>query len=40
MIPRFSLVRPTTLDDAFAAYQAADGDAAYIAGGTELLQVM
>jgi len=40
MIPRFSLVRPATLDDAFAAYEAADGDAAYIAGGTELLQVM
>jgi carbon-monoxide dehydrogenase medium subunit len=40
MIPRFSLVRPVTLDDAFAAFEAADGDAAYIAGGTELLQVM
>ena len=40
MIPRFSLVRPTSLEDAFAAYDAAAGDAAYIAGGTELLQVM
>jgi carbon-monoxide dehydrogenase medium subunit len=40
MIPRFSLVRPTTLSDAIAAMADADGDAAYIAGGTELLQVM
>jgi aerobic carbon-monoxide dehydrogenase medium subunit len=40
MIPRFSLVRPTTLPAAIAAMAASDGDAAYIAGGTELLQVM
>jgi aerobic carbon-monoxide dehydrogenase medium subunit len=40
MIPRFALARPRTLDDAFAAFAAADGDGAYIAGGTELLQVM
>jgi carbon-monoxide dehydrogenase medium subunit len=39
MIPRFSLVRPTSLSEAFAAHAAAD-DAAYLAGGTELLQVM
>lgn len=40
MIPRFSLARPSTLSEAFAAYAASDGDAAYLAGGTELLQVM
>ncbi|MFL5756400.1 MAG: FAD binding domain-containing protein [Chloroflexota bacterium] len=40
MIPRFSLARPMTLDGAFAAFAAADGDAAYLAGGTEHLQVM
>ena len=40
MIPRFALARPTSLADAFAAFGAADGDAAFIAGGTELLQVM
>lgn len=40
MIPRFSLVRPRTLDAAFAAFDAAGGDAAWYAGGTELLQVM
>lgn len=40
MIPRFALARPTTLADAFAAFTARDGDAAYVAGGTELLQVM
>jgi carbon-monoxide dehydrogenase medium subunit len=40
MIPRFSLARPETLADAFAAYAAAGGDGAYLAGGTELLQVM
>jgi carbon-monoxide dehydrogenase medium subunit len=40
VIPRFALARPTTLVDAYAAFAAADGDAAYIAGGTELLQVM
>lgn len=37
---RFSLQRPTELDAALAAYGDATGDAAYIAGGTELLQVM
>ena len=40
MIPRFSLAHPSTLPEAFAAHAAADGDAAYLAGGTELLQVM
>lgn len=40
MIPRFALARPQTLADAHAAFAAAGGDAAYIAGGTELLQVM
>ncbi|MFP5342204.1 MAG: FAD binding domain-containing protein [Candidatus Limnocylindria bacterium] len=40
MIPRFALARPTTLADAFAAFSASGGDAAFIAGGTELLQVM
>ena len=40
MIPRFSLARPSTLSEAFAAHAAADGEAAYLAGGTELLQVM
>ncbi|HEX5240331.1 MAG TPA: FAD binding domain-containing protein [Candidatus Limnocylindrales bacterium] len=40
MIPRFALVRARSLDEAFEAYAAADGDVAWIAGGTELLQVM
>jgi carbon-monoxide dehydrogenase medium subunit len=40
MIPRFSLARPRTLTDAFEAFAATDGEGAYIAGGTELLQVM
>jgi carbon-monoxide dehydrogenase medium subunit len=40
VIPRFSLRRPSTLADAIAAHAAAEGDAAYLAGGTELLQVM
>jgi carbon-monoxide dehydrogenase medium subunit len=40
MIPRFSFARPRTLAEAFDAFAAAGGDAAYIAGGTELLQVM
>jgi carbon-monoxide dehydrogenase medium subunit len=40
MIPRFAFTRPTTLEDAFGAFAAADGDGAFIAGGTELLQVM
>lgn len=40
MIPRFALARPRSLPDALAAYAATDGDAAWIAGGTELLQVM
>jgi carbon-monoxide dehydrogenase medium subunit len=39
MIPRFRLVRATTLAEALEAHQAA-GDAAYLAGGTELLQIM
>ena len=40
MIPRFTLHRPRTLEDAFAAFERSDGDVAWIAGGTELLQVM
>ncbi|HEY7132774.1 MAG TPA: FAD binding domain-containing protein [Candidatus Limnocylindrales bacterium] len=40
MIPRFALARPRTLDEAFSAFAATDGDAAWLAGGTELLQVM
>lgn len=40
MIPRFSLVRPRDLEEAFADFAAGDGDVAYLAGGTELLQVM
>ena len=40
MIPRFSLARPTTLDEALAAHAATEGEGAYVAGGTELLQVM
>lgn len=40
MIPRFSLTRARQLDEAFAAFQAGGGEAAYLAGGTELLQVM
>ena len=40
MIPRFTYVRPTTLAEAFEAHDAAGGDAAWYAGGTELLQLM
>jgi carbon-monoxide dehydrogenase medium subunit len=40
MIPRFSLARPHALTEAFEAFSAADGEGAYLAGGTELLQVM
>lgn len=40
MIPRFALVRPASVGEALAAYAGADGDAAWYAGGTELLQVM
>ena len=40
MIPRFRLERPATLEAAFEAMAAGSGDAAYLAGGTELLQVM
>jgi carbon-monoxide dehydrogenase medium subunit len=40
VIPRFAFARPTTLVEAYAAFDAAQGDAAYVAGGTELLQVM
>jgi carbon-monoxide dehydrogenase medium subunit len=40
VIPRFALARPGTLGEAFAAFEAAGGDAAWYAGGTELLQVM
>lgn len=40
MIPRFAHQRPATIADAFAAWDDADGDCAWYAGGTELLQVM
>ena len=40
MIPRFALARPRSLPEAFDAFDAARGDAAWLAGGTELLQVM
>jgi len=40
MIPRFSLARPDNIAEAFEAHAAANGEGAYYAGGTELLQVM
>jgi carbon-monoxide dehydrogenase medium subunit len=40
LIPRFALARPATLPEAFDAFTAADGEGTWIAGGTELLQVM
>jgi carbon-monoxide dehydrogenase medium subunit len=40
VIPRFALARPRSLTAAFDAFDAAGGDAAWLAGGTELLQVM
>ncbi|MGK2850596.1 MAG: FAD binding domain-containing protein [Candidatus Limnocylindrales bacterium] len=40
MIPRFQFLRPASLTDAFAAFADTGGDAAWMAGGTELLQVM
>src|SRR3989304_7954265 len=40
MIPRFSLARPGSLEEAFADFDRSGDDAAYLAGGTELLQVM
>lgn len=40
MIPRFTFLRPSSLTDAFAAFAGTGGDAAWMAGGTELLQVM
>ena len=40
VIPRFGLMRPRTLEEAFDAWDATGGDAAWYAGGTELLQVM
>ena len=40
MIPSFALARPTTLAEALASFEGAAGDAAWYAGGTELLQVM
>jgi len=40
MIPRFAHRRPRSLADAFAAFDAAGGDCAWYAGGTELLAVM
>jgi carbon-monoxide dehydrogenase medium subunit len=40
MIPRFALLRPTSLADALLAFHSARGEAGYLAGGTELLQVM
>ena len=40
MIPRFALARPAGVSEAIAAFALAGGDAAWYAGGTELLQVM
>lgn len=40
MIPRFAHVRPTSLEAAIAAFEEAGGEGTYVAGGTELLQVM
>lgn len=40
MLIRFRLHRPTEVDAAIAAYGDSQGDTAYVAGGTELLQVM
>jgi carbon-monoxide dehydrogenase medium subunit len=40
VIPRFALARPRSLAEAFDAFDATGGDAAWLAGGTELLQVM
>jgi len=40
VIPRFAHARPGSLVEAFEAFDAAGGDAAWYAGGTELLQVM
>ncbi|HUQ78460.1 MAG TPA: FAD binding domain-containing protein [Patescibacteria group bacterium] len=40
MIPRFSLIRPRSLTEAFSAFAGTNGEGAWIAGGTELLQVM
>jgi len=40
MIPAFALARPDRLEAAFEAFERAAGDAAWYAGGTELLQVM
>lgn len=40
MIPRFQFLRPRSLTDAFAAFAGTGGDAAWISGGTEILQVM
>jgi carbon-monoxide dehydrogenase medium subunit len=40
LIPPFALARPASLEAAFAAFDRAAGDAAWYAGGTELLQVM
>jgi carbon-monoxide dehydrogenase medium subunit len=40
VIPRFAHARPASLDGAFEAFAQAAGDAAWYAGGTELLQVM
>ena len=40
MIPRFAFIRPRSLQEAFEAFEATGGEGAWIAGGTELLQVM
>jgi carbon-monoxide dehydrogenase medium subunit len=40
VIPRFALARPSSLAEAFVVFADAGGDAAWYAGGTELLQVM
>jgi carbon-monoxide dehydrogenase medium subunit len=40
VIPRFALARPASVSEAIATFADAGGDAAWYAGGTELLQVM
>lgn len=40
MIPRFALARPVNLSEALGTFSALGEDAAWYAGGTELLQVM
>ena len=40
MIPRFTLHRPRNIAEAFEAFAGTNGEGAWLAGGTELLQVM